>query len=269
MRNRPERLRIDIEEKTALVTLARADKHNGVDLPMLEAVKIAQRRLRGMRELRGVILRGEGPSFCSGLDFKSVLGSPLTALGAYLQLWRPFRNDFQNWSLGWRKLAVPVVAVLHGSCFGAGLQLGLGADIRIATPDARLSLMEAKWGLVPDMGGIGLIRELLPIDVAKELTMSGRVISGQEALALGLVTHVSTEPLEYAKGLLSEFATRSPDSVAAGKFLLQEAWLAPVEEALGAERRWQRRLMGHRNQRIAMGGNSGGNPKPFGPRTIG
>ncbi|HUX36730.1 MAG TPA: crotonase/enoyl-CoA hydratase family protein [Rectinemataceae bacterium] len=269
MGNRPDRLRIDIEGSTAIVTLTRADKHNGVDLPMLEAVKASQKRLRGMRDLRGVILRGEGPSFCSGLDFKSVLGSPLSAIGSYLQLWKPFRNDFQTWSLGWRKVPVPVVALLHGSCFGAGLQLGLGADIRVAAPDARLSLMEAKWGLVPDMGGISLLRELLSIDVAKELTMSGRVVSAEEALALGLVTHLSTEPLEFARGLLAEFATRSPDSVAAGKFLLQEAWLAPTDEALGAERRWQRRLLGRGNQRIAMAGNSGGSEKPFGPRTIG
>jgi len=263
-----DRVLIDFEGPVALVTLNRADKHNGVDLPMLDAVIAAQKRLRGMRELRGVILRGAGPSFCAGLDFKSVLGDPKKALASYLQLWRPFRNDFQRWSVGWREVPMPVVALLHGNCFGAGLQLGLGADIRIATPDARLSLMEAKWGLVPDMGGVLLMRELLPIDVAKELAMSGRVVTGEEAGSLGLVTHVDGDPLALGLRILSEMATRSPDSIAASKFLLQDAWLASDAEALRFERRWQRRVMGRRNQRIAMERNRKNEEIAFGKRRI-
>lgn len=264
-----DRVLIAAEGGIATVTLNRPDKHNGVDLAMLGAVREAQLKLRKMRELRGVIIRGEGPSFCSGLDFKSVLGDPRKALAAYLQLWRPWRNRFQVWSVGWRRLAVPVVAVMHGNCFGAGLQLGLGADIRIARPDARLSLMEAKWGLIPDMGGMLLLRELLPADIAKELVMTGRIISGEEAKALGLVTHLGDDPLALARELLAEMAGRSPDSVAAGKFLVQDAWPADDGLALAAERRWQRRIMGFRNQRIAMDRNRKGEDLPFAPRRIG
>ena len=264
-----DRVLISIEGGIAYVTLNRPDKHNGVDLPMLDAVLAAQRRLRAMPGLRVVILRGEGPSFCSGLDFKSVLGDPLKAAASYLQLWWPFRNRFQAWSVGWRKLPLPVIALIHGNCFGAGLQLGLGADIRIARPDARLSLMEAAWGLVPDMGGALLLRELLSIDLAKELTMTGRVVSGEEALALGLVSHVAENPGEHALRLAAEIASRSPDSVAAAKRLLQDAWMAKDSGALRAERRWQRRIMGRRNQRIAMERKGKKSEIPFAPRSIG
>ena len=263
-----DRVRVSLEGALAYVTLNRPDKHNGVDLSILDGVIAAQKRLRAMRELRAVILRGEGPSFCSGLDFKSVLGRPLQAAMSYAQLWWPFRNRFQTWSAGWRRVPVPVIALIHGNCFGAGLQLGLGADIRIARPDARLSLLEAAWGLVPDMGGVLLMRELLPLDIAKELTMTGRIISGEEALSLGLVTHVSDNPEELALGLVAEIAARSPDSVAAAKRLLQQAWRKSDSRALGAERRWQRRVLGGKNQRIAMKRNRDKDESPFAPRSL-
>ena len=263
-----DRVRISIEARIATVSLNRPDKHNGVDLPMLDAMIAAQHRLRGMRDLRAVIIRGEGPSFCSGLDFKSVLGNPFQAIGSYLQLWWPFRNRFQTWSVGWRRLPIPVIALIHGNCFGAGLQLGLGADIRICRPDAKLSLMEAAWGLVPDMGGALLLRELIPLDLAKELTMTGRIVSGEEALALGLVSHVSEDPETLIRNLTAEISARSPDSVAAAKRLLQDAWRAGDEEALQAERRWQRRVMGRRNQRIAMERNKQKSETPFAQGSI-
>jgi enoyl-CoA hydratase/carnithine racemase len=147
--------------------------------------------------VRAVILTGEGPSFCAGLDVKSVLGRPGVRLIALAALCSPVRNRFQDWSLGWRDVPAPVIAVIHGNCFGAGLQLALGADIRIATPDAQISVMEAKWGLVPDMGGTVLLRELVPIDVAKELTMTGRMLTGVEARARA--DHVSPEPVAHAE----------------------------------------------------------------------
>jgi enoyl-CoA hydratase/carnithine racemase len=265
-----DRVRITIEGSRAHVALTRADKHNGVDVPMLRAVVAAQATLRKRRDLRVVILHGEGPSFCAGLDFKSVLDRPLQAALMYTQLWSPGRNVFQAWSMGWRDLGAAVIAVVHGSCFGAGIQLALGADVRIADPGARLSLMEARWGLVPDMGGPTLLRELVPLDVAKELAMTGRVVSADEAKALGLVTHVTEDPMARARRLADEIESRSPDAVAAGKFLLQEAWGAGVRGALAAERRWQRRLIGTRNQRTAMDRSLKKSEKPaFGPRRIG
>lgn len=262
------RVRLEMHGNVARVTLTRADKHNGMDLAMLDEVRAAARRLKKDRRVRAVILHGDGPSFCAGLDFKSVLGQPMKALTSYLQLWWPFRNNFQTWSIGWREVPVPVIAVMHGNCFGAGLQLGLGADIRICTPDAKLSMMEAKWGLVPDMGGVALMRELMPIDVAKEITMTGRVINGIDAKALGLVTHVSDDPLTHAKNLVEEISVRSPDAVGAGKFLLQEAWRALDGAALRAERLWQRRVMGTRNQRISVERNQKKQDIPFRDRTL-
>lgn len=246
------RLRIHIKEQVAYVTLTRPEQHNGVDLAMLRAVIRAQKSLGKQKQLRAVILQGEGPSFCAGLDFNSVLGKPSHALWAYLQLWWPLRNKFQNWSLGWRDLPVPVIAVLHGHCYGAGLQLALGADFRICSPDAKLAMLEAKWGLVPDMGGVALMRELLPMDIAKELTLSGRIIDGSSAKNLGLVTQLSDSPLQAAEQLAAELAARSPDAIAAGKFLLQDAWRGSLRQALAAERRWQRRIIGRTNQRIAL-----------------
>lgn len=262
------RVIVTVDNQIATVTLNRADKHNGMDLDMLRGVIAAQKKVRKMKDIRAVILQGDGPSFCAGLDFKSVLSKPLTAFTSYLQLWSPMQNDFQTWSIGWRSVGVPVIALMHGNCFGAGLQLGLGADIRICHPDAQLSMMEAKWGLVPDMGGVALMRELMPLDKAKELTMTGRIISTTQAQELGLITHISDDPMQHAQALIAEISARSPDSVAAAKFLLQDAWRALDGAALRAERLWQRKVMGTKNQRISVQRNQKKEAIPFSSRSI-
>ncbi len=161
----------------AHVRLHRPDKHNGMSFPMLDAVLAAARSLRDDRALRAVVLSGDGPSFCAGLDVKAALAQPGRTAAGLAQLWLPMTNKFQRWSLAWRELGIPVIAAVHGNCFGAGLQLALGADLRIATDDSKWSIMESKWGLVPDMGGMVTLREVVRIDVAKELAMTGRVIS--------------------------------------------------------------------------------------------
>lgn len=262
------RVRLSFEDDIAYVALARSERHNGMDFAMLRAVLAAQKQVRRQAGVRAVILHGDGPSFCAGLDVQSVLQHPLHAGWMYTRLWWPFRNDFQQWSLGWRKLGVPVIACIHGNCFGAGIQLALGADVRYCTPDARLSIMEARWGLVPDMGGAVLLRELVPIDVAKELTMTGRIFSGTEAKALNLVTHVVEDPLAAARSLIAEIATRSPDSVAASKFLFQQAWRAGDFGAARAERIWQRRLIGFANFRIALARNQQQKEIPWAKRRL-
>jgi enoyl-CoA hydratase/carnithine racemase len=263
------RVRVEMHGSVARVTLTRADKHNGMDMPMLEAVRGAARRLKRDRRVRAVVLHGDGPSFCAGLDVKAVFGDKRAAAKGFAALWSPVRNRFQDWSMAWREVPAPVIACIHGNCFGAGIQLALGADLRIATPDSKISVMEAKWGLVPDMGGAALLRELVPIDVAKELAITGRVLSGAQAHALGLVTHVSDDPLAHADRLALEIETRSPDSVAAAKFLLQDAFGPGESEALAAERKWQRRLLGSRNQRIAVARNLEQKDLPYGPRRVG
>jgi enoyl-CoA hydratase/carnithine racemase len=263
-----DRVSVEIRDQLGVVTLDRPEQHNGMDAPMLLAVRAAARRMRRERSLRAVILHGAGSSFCAGLDVKAVLGNRRAALAGIAALYSPARNRFQDWSMAWREVPVPVIAVIHGHCLGAGLQLALGADIRIATPDAKLSVLEAKWGLVPDMGGAALLRELVGIDIAKELTMTGRILSGADARALGLVTHVSAEPMEHARTLAEEIGTRSPDAVAAAKFLLQASWHATERAALAAERRSQRRIIGRPNQRIAAQRNLGKPGQPYAPRRI-
>jgi enoyl-CoA hydratase/carnithine racemase len=263
-----DRVRIERDGGIARVMLARPDKHNGVDLRMVEAVRGAARELRRDESLRAVILAGDGPSFCAGLDIKSVFGQRSAMLTAVAALVSPLRNRFQDWSMAWRELPVPVIAAIHGTCFGAGLQLALGADIRIATPDAQLSLMEARWGLVPDMGGPTLLAELLRMDVAKELTFTGRILSGVDAADLGLVTHLDADPQARAAILAAEIATRSPDAVAADKFLLQQSRRGGEYRALAAERRWQRRIIGRGNQRVAVARQTGRPDEPWQPRRI-
>ncbi|MGH8443460.1 MAG: crotonase/enoyl-CoA hydratase family protein [Nevskiaceae bacterium] len=264
-----DRVRIDVQGGLATVVLTRGDKHNAMDLAMLEAVRGAAARLKKDRRVRAVILRGDGPSFCAGLDVKSMFSGAKAVAAGIAALWSPVRNRFQDWSMAWREVAVPVIASIHGNCFGAGIQLALGADLRIATPDARISVMESKWGLIPDMGGTALLRELIPIDLAKELAITGRILSGAEAHGIGLVTHVNDEPLDAAHKLVAEIETRSPDAVAAAKFLLQQSWDRGEAGALAAERRWQRKLLGTRNQRIAIARNLEKKDLPFGPRRIG
>lgn len=263
-----ERVRVETDGSVAFVTLTRGHKHNGMDMPMLNAVRSAARRLRKNRGLRAVILSGEGPSFCAGLDVKALFGDRAAMASGYAALWSPVRNRFQDWSMAWRELPVPVIAAIHGNCFGAGLQLALGADIRIATANAQVAIMEAKWGLVPDMGGTALLRELVRLDVAKELTMTGRVVTGVEAHALGLVTYVSADPVARARQLAEEIATRSPDAIAAAKLLLQESWHRGERGALHAERKWQRRIIGRANQRIAVKRNVDKPGEPYRTRRI-
>lgn len=264
------RVRVRVDERgIARVSLTRAEKHNGVDFEMIAALRQSAKGLRKRRDVRAVILHGDGPSFCAGLDFKTVMGQPAKAFLGFMSLFKPWRNRFQDVNLCWRDLPVPVIAAIHGNCFGAGIQLALAADVRIARPDAKLSIMEAKWGLIPDMGGTVLLRNILPRDVATELAMTGRIISGTEAEALGLVTRTADDPLAEAEKLAAELLTRSPDAVTATKRLFDQAWFASEYGALAAERRWQRRLMGSRNQRIAVERNMKKAEQPFLPRRLG
>lgn len=147
-----------------------------------------------------MILKGEGPSFCAGLDVKGVMRDRRRVLRVFFEMFSPVRNIFQRVNLVWRELPVPVVAVIHGNCFGAGLQLAAGADLRFATSDARLSIMEAKWGLVPDMGAMVTLRRLLKRDHLLDLMLTARVVEAAEAQRIGLVTEVHADPETAARG---------------------------------------------------------------------
>jgi enoyl-CoA hydratase/carnithine racemase len=247
-----ERVRIEIADHVALVTLARPDKHNALDLAMFEAIIAAAAQLADDRGVRAVVLQGDGPSFCSGIDLMSLAGTEagLDAMIAPLRDSPP--NWFQRAAYDWISLPVPVIAALHGSCFGGGLQIALGADIRISTPDARLSVMEIKWGLVPDMSITRTLPRLVSIDVAKELTYTGRVFSGAEALELGIVTRVSEDPPALARQLAEEIASKSPDAIRGAKRLFDQAWTGPPEQTLALEAEIQLGLIGSPNQLAAV-----------------
>ena len=198
----------------ARVCLSRPDKLNALDLPMFEAIADEASKLRLDRSLRVVILSGKGRAFCTGLDVKTIMkNNPKKTVQRLLE--RP--SGYGRKSLGnlaqdvgylWRDLPVPVIVVLHGMCFGGAMQIALGADFRFATPDCRLSIMESRWGLIPDMSASVTLRELVRIDVAKELTMTGRVLNGSEAASLGLVTRCVDDPMAEAEKLALEIVER-------------------------------------------------------------
>jgi enoyl-CoA hydratase/carnithine racemase len=244
------RVHLEIRNGIAWVRLSRPDKYNGLDWDMLQGLVGAARAVRRRPEVRTVILHGEGPAFSSGLDFASFGKRPMRAVRAFLKYGRR-TNLFQQACWCWRELPVPVIAALHGRCYGGGLQIALAADFRIATPDCECSIMEIKWGLIPDMSGTVTLRELVPIDVAKELSMTGRPFSGEEAKRLNLVTHVAADPLAAAEQLAEELKTRSPDGVAAAKSLFHRTWLAGVRRAFAIESRIQFKLLRGPNYRIA------------------
>jgi enoyl-CoA hydratase/carnithine racemase len=239
------------KDGVADVRLNRADKMNALDSAMIEGILVAQDRLRAEPQLRAVVLHGEGRAFCAGLDisrFRS-MGSEESGRGYSLaDRTHGIANAPQQTAWGWRDLPVPVIAAVHGVAFGGGLQIAMGADIRYVTPDVKLSVMEIKWGLVPDMAGIALLRELMRGDVARELTYSGRIIDGDEAVKLGLATWVGSDPLAHAREMASGIARRSPDAIRAAKRLLNRSTDTDAAELLASESREQERLMGSPNQ---------------------
>jgi len=245
-----ERVHLEIRQGIAWVRLSRPEKFNGLDWDMLQGLVGAARAIRRRHEVRAVILHGAGPAFSSGLDFGSFGKQPLRALRAFLKFGRG-TNLFQEACWCWRRLPVPVIAALHGRCYGGGFQIALAADFRIATPDCECSIMEIKWGLIPDMTGTVTLRELVPIDLAKQLSMTGRLFSGAEALRMNLVTQVADDPLAAAETLAAELMTRSPDGVAAAKSLFHRTWFAGVRRAFGIESRIQFKLLRGANYRIA------------------
>jgi enoyl-CoA hydratase/carnithine racemase len=249
-----DRVRVQIGDSgVATVTMARPDKHNALDQAMFEGLMDAAAQLAEDPAIRAVVLHGEGKSFCSGLDISSFMSG---RGGTGILLDRDsdrIANFAQRVSYDWSLVPVPVIAAIHGNCFGGGLQIALGTDIRIAAPEAKLSIMEIKWGLVPDMGITQTLPRLVPIDVAKELTFTGRIVSGADAFALGLVTRNSDDPLASALALADEIVQKSPDAVRAAKRLYDQTWLSDdTAAALRLESELQAGLIGKPNQVAAV-----------------
>jgi enoyl-CoA hydratase/carnithine racemase len=263
-----QRVTVTITDGIADVRLNRPEKRNALDPAMFAGLVRAAEQLAAEPGVRAVVLSGEGPDFCAGLDFGSFQamrdGERLS-----LQADVPPPGDSPAQAAGqrsayvWAELPVPVIAAVTGNALGGGLQIALGADIRIVTPDARLSVLEIKWGLIPDMTGSQLLPELVGRDVAKELTFTGRVVSGTEAVALGLATRTDPDPRSAAFELAKAIAARSPDAIRAAKRLLDQAGRVDLTTGFAAEQKEIRALIGSQNQVEAVAAEFGKRPPQF------
>lgn len=254
--NSPALVEFAIVEGVADVRLNRADKMNALNPDMFDALLATGDRLASAADLRAVVLSGNGKGFCAGLDMQSMAALEQTCQKTPItERTHGISNDFQYICTLWRELPVPVIAAVHGVAFGGGLQLALGADLRYVAPDARLSVMETKWGLVPDMGGMMLTRDLVRDDRLRELIYTARIVSGVEAVELGLATRVADDPLALAFTTAREIAQRSPDAIRAAKRLLQVASRGDAAATLIAESVEQEALIGGENQREAVAAN--------------
>ncbi len=202
----PERVRITHDGAVADVRLTRGDKHNALDWEMFTSLDEAADELRERKDVRAVVISGDGPSFCSGLDFPSFAAEPSRMEEMFGHRDGDAANLAQRITYDWQRLPMPVIAALHGNCIGGGSQLALGPDIRIAAPDTRISVMEVKYGLIPDMGITQTLPTLVGLDVAKELVFTGRFVEADEALRLGLVTRIADDPRAAAHELAAEIA---------------------------------------------------------------
>jgi enoyl-CoA hydratase/carnithine racemase len=255
------RIGLKIENQVANVELSRPEKHNALDMDMFTAIAATQRKLKKMRDLRAVILSGAGVDFCSGLDVKALM-KDRAGMTKLLWKWLPWHSNLaQVVSTGWRDLPVPVIAAVHGRCWGGGLQIALGADFRLVHPDASISVMEGRWGLIPDMGGTLAMREITGRDHAMWLSMSAQVFNGSHALELGLATALSEDPLAGARAMAAELCERSPDTVAAVKRLYRKSWASRNGTVLARETAYQLRILAGKNQRIAVGRQMGSDRK--------
>lgn len=230
----------------AQVRLNRPAKLNALDRAMFEAIVEAGHALYALKGLRAVVLAGEGRGFCAGLDMATFSGGPQYLL--ITERTHGIANVYQRVALQWRELPVPVIAAIHGVCLGGGLQIASGADIRVAAPDARLAIMELKWGIVPDMGGYALWRGMVREDVLRELVFTAREFSGEEALGLGLATLLDADPVAHATAIAQEIAGKNPHAIRAAKALANRAHDLSVPEILLEESRAQHGLIYSKNQ---------------------
>lgn len=257
---------LEKQQGIAYVILSRPEKYNALNFEMFKALDRVIKSLAKDKQIQLVILSGAGGNFSSGLDVKSLASNPSKAINLLFK-WLPGNaNLAQRVSLGWQKLPMPVIAVIEGVCYGGGMQIVLGADLRLASQDAKLSIMEAKWGLVPDMAGLVGLRQLIAKDQALKLTLTAEVITADEALSLGLVTEVQDDPMARAKALAAQIMQTSPDACAAIKQSINRSWTAGLRSLLSRESLSQVRLLMGKNRLIAAARQSKDPQKPYASR---
>lgn len=254
-----DRVRLTIANGVAHVRLNRPDRMNALDPAMFEALIGAGTQLGARKDVRAVVLSGEGRAFCAGLDLDRLIattrGDSLIPSVDLTRRSHGMANYAQHLVWLWRELPVPVIAAVHGVALGGGFQLALGADLRYLAPATQLAVIEAKWGLVPDMAGTQLMRHLAREDVVRELTYTGRVFTADEALTYGFATGLADDPLAAAQTVAHEIASRSPDAVRAAKRLLNLAATSDVATGLAAETAEQAALLGAANHIEAVRSN--------------
>lgn len=261
-----ELVQISIKDHVAHVVLNRPDKLNALSPAMFEAIIAAASSLKHNRDVRAVVISGNGRGFCAGLDLAN-FSSP-DFINAFFGTEKAgfWPNYYQQPGYLWKQVPVPVICALHGVVFGGGIQIALGADIRIAAPDTRMSVMEIKWGLIPDMSGSQTLRDLVRLDVAKELTFSGRIVEAEEAARIGLITRISEDPLADALAMAREIAGRNPEAVSLAKYLLEHSRHGSALEGLQLEEGLQKKLLGSANQIEAVQAGMAKRAAQFQPR---
>ncbi len=256
-----DRIELKFEDHIAHVSLARPDKMNALDAKMIIAIPKVGELILDNPEVRCVVLSGQGDNFCAGLDksnFEAVLtnqskdDSQPALISNLLERTNGIANQFQYVAWMWRELPMPVVAALDGMVLGGGLQIALGADMRIAHPDSTFSILEMKWGLIPDMSSTQIMRHMVRDDVIRELTYTARMFSAQEAKEWGFITHISDDPLAHANKLAKQIVMQNPDAVQAAKRVIDQSYYQTAAEGLLTESIEQDKVMGTPNQLEAI-----------------
>jgi enoyl-CoA hydratase/carnithine racemase len=236
-----------LQKKT--VALNRPEKRNAMSFTLLKDLVRTAKLIKKDRSIRCVILTGEAQVFSAGIDLSDLNNPKNTAYAAW-ELIKPGQSLFQKAFLIWQELPVPVIAAMEGFCFGAGMQLALAADVRIAHPKTQMSIMESRWGLVPDMGLSRSLKGVIGLDLTKELTLTARIFDAGYAKEIGLVTHLDESPLSRAQALAEEMLSRSPDALAAAKRVLDAMEHDPAK-SLRLEKIWQLKLLLGKNSKLA------------------
>lgn len=250
-----DRVDVRIDDHVAEVVLNRPEKMNALDMEMFEALDEAARTLDAAEAVRAIVLHGAGENFCAGIDLSVFQGGADIGAAMLEPVDGSPANIFQRAAYAWRELPVPVICALRGVTFGGGFQVAMGADLRFAAPDARFSIMESKWGLIPDMAISTTLRDIMPPDRVKELAWTARVFDAAEALDLGVLTAIEDEPLVAARRTAREIGEKSPDAVRGIKRLVNETWQRSERDSLALEAQLQLRLLGAHNQAEAVRAN--------------
>lgn len=254
-----ERVTIKVENHIADVRFNRPEKMNALDGDQIDAIVEAGETLAAMEGIRAIVLSGEGKAFCAGLDMANFAASAAAASEdeggdksplKHTLAERTFgnANKFQHIVLLWRKLKAPVIAAVHGPCIGGGLQFASAADIRVVAPDAKMSIMEMRWGLIPDMGSYTTWRSFVRDDILRELTYTNRIFTGEEGKELGFVTHVSDNPHVKAMEIATEIASKHPQAIQIAKDLINKLPDLNEDEILMAESEGQDKVSRTPNQ---------------------